>query len=119
MNVVIKKSKIQGKGAFAAKDFAKGEVVLRWRPKPLDAGDIKQISKKDLKYVVKIGNEYFLQQAPERYVNQSCDPNTFAKDECDIALRDIKAGEEITTDYGDSDFEKFICNCPRCKEIKL
>jgi len=34
-SVVVKKSKISGKGVFASRDFKKGEIVLRWRPKKI------------------------------------------------------------------------------------
>ena len=30
MDVIIKKSKIEGKGVFAARDFKKGEIVVKW-----------------------------------------------------------------------------------------
>jgi SET domain-containing protein len=119
MDVIIKKSKIQGKGVFAARDFTKGEIVLKWHPRSLNTDDVNQIPKKDLKYAAKIDGKYFLQQSPERYVNQSCEPNTFAKNKCDIALRDIKRGEEITTNYGEDGFGLFECNCgnEKCKNV--
>ncbi len=34
-DIVVKKSKIIGKGVFAIRDFKKGEVVLKWNPKPI------------------------------------------------------------------------------------
>lgn len=30
MDVIVKKSKIDGKGVFAARDFKKGEIVIKW-----------------------------------------------------------------------------------------
>ncbi|MFH0814584.1 MAG: SET domain-containing protein-lysine N-methyltransferase [Candidatus Falkowbacteria bacterium] len=33
--IIIKKSKIQGKGVFAARDFKKGDIVIKWRPKKI------------------------------------------------------------------------------------
>jgi len=51
-----------------------------------------------------------------RYINHSCDPNTFTRctDERAefYALRDIRRGEELTVDYGDSHHDgKLRCRC--------
>lgn len=57
-----------------------------------------------------------------RYINHSCEPNTFMR--CTprraefYALRDIRAGEELTVDYGDSHHDgKLPCRCgaARCR----
>jgi uncharacterized protein len=51
-----------------------------------------------------------------RYINHSCAPNTFmrrTKDRAEFyALRDIRAGEELTVDYEDSHHEgRLRCRC--------
>ncbi len=58
-------------------------------------------------------------QSPERFVNHSCDANTSVKNKCDIASRDIKKGEEITSDYSNQGVELFKCCCgsKNCKKI--
>jgi len=51
-------------------------------------------------------------QVPEKYVNHSCNANTRVGNQCDIAIRDIKKGEEITSDYGkEGSFISFKCEC--------
>ena len=54
-----------------------------------------------------------------RFMNHDCDANTLSPGFAfDIALRDIAAGEEITTDYGSLNLdEPFACACasPRCR----
>lgn len=50
-------------------------------------------------------------QPPERYVNHSCDPNTKAINNSDVAVRDIKIDEEITSDYTGSVSKSFQCRC--------
>jgi len=30
MNIIVKKSKIHGRGVFANKDFKKNEIVIKW-----------------------------------------------------------------------------------------
>jgi len=118
-DIVIKKSKISGKGVFAAKDFKKGEVVLHWHPKVLKKSELEKLSNKEQHYIEYSGKKIFLMQAPERFVNHSCDPNTKPKNNCDLAIRDIKKGEEITSKYSSKGLLSFRCNCKskKCKKI--
>ena len=113
--VVIKKSKIIGKGVFATKNFKKGDVVLVWKPKLLKEKEIRLLSKKEKTYLLQIGKDIFLQQPPERFVNRSCNPNTKPKNNCDIAIRNIKKGEEITSDYDLDKGEDCSCGDINCK----
>jgi SET domain-containing protein len=121
-DTIVKNSKIHGKGVYAAKDFKKGEIVLRWDlSNKLTKEQVEKLSKEDKKYVAYFNNEYILMQPPARYVNHSCDSNTYSKDFCDVAKRDIKNGEEITGDYSENESPgfKMKCNCrsKNCKEI--
>ncbi len=56
-----------------------------------------------------------------RFVNHSCDPNCLAGPlGCELAIRDIEAGEELTNDYanlGMQPDEGFPCLCgsPHCR----
>lgn len=111
--MIVKKSKINNKGVFADRKFKKGEVVLSWNPKALKASEAKKIPIGKRHYIYKsIDNGYFLMQSPEKYVNHSCDPNTETRNQCDVAIRDIKKGEEITSDYTKQGASaSFICMC--------
>ena len=113
-NIIVKKSNISGKGVFANKDFKKGEVVMRWqKSKEQSMDEVKKLPIEEQHYIYPSGkNMYILMQAPERYANHSCDANTIPDDNCDLALRDIKRGEELTSDY--TKYENkvgFRCNC--------
>jgi len=113
-DVTVKKSKIGGKGVFASRNFKKGEIVLEWGPKILKKSEVKKISDEKRHYLYQDdGKDYFLMQPPERYVNHSCNANTEVKNKCDVAIRDIKRGEEITSDYGNGGGSSvsFICKC--------
>ena len=119
MHVIVKNSKIDGKGVFVNKDFKKGEIVLKWNPIKLKKKEIKKYPKK---YIIVIDYEYFLMRAPERYVNHSFEPNaqTGIDNLCDRAIRKIKKGEEITVEYGEDDFSDSVkCNCgsKNCKGV--
>jgi SET domain-containing protein len=57
-----------------------------------------------------------------RYINHSCEPNTYMRRTATraefYALRDIRAGEELTVDYEDSHHEgRLRCRCgaARCR----
>ena len=111
-DIIVKKSKINEKGVFAARDFRKGEVVLKWDPKILEESEIENLKDSQKHYLYEVGkNKYFLMQPPEKFVNHSCEANTQVKNSCDIAIRDIKKGEEITSDYGKGGSVSFVCRC--------
>ena len=96
-DVIVKDSKIEGLGVFAARDFKKGKVVVKWDiSRKLSKEEAENLPEDEKKYVAFYGEKYVLQLPPARHVNHSCEANTFVKDFCDIAKRDIKKGEEIT-----------------------
>ncbi len=114
IGVITKKSKINKTGVFATKNFKKGEIVLKWDPKKiLTKEEVATLPRSEKHYVSNYkSDEYVLQNTPERYVNHSCNPNTEVIDNCDVAIRDIQKGEEITSDYSkDNDVIHFKCNC--------
>lgn len=111
-HIFIRKSKIHNFGIFANRDFKKSKVVLKWKPKILKKSEIEKLSIKGKHYVYQNGNDYFLMQYPEKYVNHSCEANTEVKNQGDVAVRDIKKGEEITSDYSkEGSFVSFKCKC--------
>lgn len=97
--VVIRSSPIHGKGLFACRAIKAGEVVTQWAPLILSGAQIKTLSEIEKKYISRRGGKVMLNQEPERYMNHSCAPNTKVLNFRDVALRDIAAGEEVTTDY--------------------
>jgi 3-methyladenine DNA glycosylase AlkD len=119
--IVIKDSKIHGKGVFANKNFKKGEVVIKWYPRKVSKEEINKLSTYEKKNIIYLDGEYLLMQEPENKINHSCKPNTKVKDFCDIAIKSIKKGEEITSDYTTNlpEGEILTCNCgsKSCREI--
>ena len=118
-DIEVKKSKIIGKGVFALRDFKKGEVVLKWNPKSITKAEAENLPSAEKNYVLHRGRKFYIMQDPERFVNYSCESNTFTKDFSDIASRDIKKGEEITTTHDEEDINAFECRCgsKKCKTI--
>jgi len=102
-NVAIKKSKIHEKGVFASRDFKKGDLILEIDDSNI-VTDPAKLTKKQHDYLDYLENgKIVLMKAPERYINHSCDPNTYIKTVDGVrkvfAMRDIWKGDEITFDY--------------------
>ena len=113
-DVVIRKSSIHSLGLFAVRDFRAGEIVLRWNLSLLIPKDELILFPEDeRKYTHPFdADRILIVQPPERYVNHSCDNNTEVRDFCDVAIKNIAAGEEITSDYSaDESGSKFNCTC--------
>ena len=117
----IKKSKIHGKGVFANRDFKKGETVLKWDlSNKIEKGEIAKLPENIRKNVYFYDGEFIVPTSPGKYLNHSCDANTFAENGCDIAKRDIKKGEEITIDMSNEIIigldMKCRCGSKNCKQ---
>jgi len=99
-DVVIGQGNLAGKGVFAARDFKKGEVVIRYSLKPLTEEEFVDLPESEKEFTHTHWGVTYLYSVPERYVNHSANPNTLPdlQNKCDVAIRDIKKGEEITTD---------------------
>jgi SET domain len=100
----VDRSPIHGIGVFARRDYSPGDVVL-WiddsrivdATHPLLPGEAAH----HCDYLA--GGRVVLLREPERYINSSCDPNTFVRTvvgrRCVVARKTVRAGEELTHDY--------------------
>ena len=111
--VIVKQSGIERKGLFALKNIKKGKIVVTWKPiKIISKRDFKKLSEDEQNHTTPAGNgKYIVMGIPERYVNHSCSPNTYANKKRDIALRNIKENEEITSDYSINGIDAWKMNC--------
>lgn len=116
--VAVRPSQIQGKGIYATTNIKKGEVVLEIDDSHV-VTDPSTLSKEQNEYDCDYlaGGKVILMQAPEKFINHSCDPSTYIKTVDSVrqvlAMHDIRTGEEITYDYsinGDNE-GTFLCHC--------
>lgn len=122
MDVEIRESPIHRSGVYALRAFSPGEIVLRWdTSRRVPVGRIGDYSSAAGVYLHPYdADSYFIVQAPECYVNHSCDNNTEVRAFMDVAIRPIAAGEEITSDYEtDGAGLSFTCTCgaPNCRHV--
>lgn len=117
-----------GYGIFASKFIPRGTVV--WTNCKMDRlYTLKEIENLPSQYwevvhkyaYVNAEGYFVLCWDNGRYENHSCEPNTLMLNQhCDIAIRDIHPGEEITCDYGSLNLYydlKCFCKSAQCREI--
>jgi uncharacterized protein len=129
--ILLRGSKIHGRGIYAACDIPKGTKVIEY------VGDIVTKKESDLRadvqiemartngdgfvYIFELNKKYDIDGNVDwniaRWINHSCSPNceTIGDDEriWITSIRDVKKGEELSYDYG-YDFENWAdhpCNC--------
>lgn len=135
--IVVKESGIHNKGVFAKKEISKGTKIIEYVGNKITKAQSQKIaetqfdrSQKDASegsvYIFELNKKQDIDGNvswnPAKYINHSCSPN------CEveiirghiwiIALRDIKAGEELSYNYGydSEDFLEHPCRCgsPNC-----
>ena len=118
----VVQSGIHGYGVVATGGFAAGDVLAEidgvlWNSADEDRDDT---------YSLWMGGDWLLDMVDQtRFINHSCEPNAEIEGEIVdggfwarvVALRPIRAGEEITYDYGfEADIaEPCHCGAPSCR----
>lgn len=135
---VIRRSKIQGKGAYATRPIRKGERIIEyvgeritWAESDRRYDDTK--TKRHHTFLFAVNKKIVIDAAvggnDARFINHSCDPNCEAIGEKSRifieALRAIEPGEELTYDYSyereknttEEDEKLYVCHCgsPKCR----
>ena len=124
----VRESKIHGRGLFATADIAKNEIVAVKGGHIADGKVLREKITPVLGPVeIQIDDDLFIAPVTEEqrelsmlYSNHSCDPNLGMRGEITfVAMRDIRAGEELTHDWAmtDDDHYSIECNCstPHCR----
>ena|SRR3989344_3811348 len=113
-DIEVRKSRIQGRGVFALRDFKPGETVLVWDTSfALTDDEYARLPDDQKQYATRYRGGWILMQEPMRYLNHSCEANTVSDDGKDVATRPIRAGDEISSDYRSEmkAGERMKCRC--------
>jgi SET domain-containing protein len=112
----VVRSSIDGYGVIATRDFAEGEIIAEVEGVLWREGDPV-----DDRYSLLMGEGYFLDMVDQtRWINHSCDPNAEVEVGLTgergpwahiIAIRPIRAGEEINYDYAFAAEVAEPCRC--------
>jgi len=126
----VRESKIHGRGLFATADIAKDEIVAVKGGHIVDRKTLREKIRPQLGPVeIQIDDNLFIAPVTDEecelsmlYSNHSCDPNLGVRGEIIfVAMRDIRAGEELTHDWAMTDdddyFEECKCSAPNCRKI--
>jgi len=126
----VRESKIHGRGLFAIADIAKNEIVAVKGGHIVDRKSLREKITPLLGPVeIQIGDDLFIAPVTEEerelsmlYSNHSCAPNLGVRGEITfVAMRDLRAGEELTHDWAMTDDDDYSveCNCgvPDCRKI--
>jgi uncharacterized protein len=122
----VRPSRIHGTGVFARAGIPEGTKILEYVGERLDKEESLRRRQAGNFFVFTVTEEFDIDGAvdwnPARFINHSCAPNCEAQEEEEhiwiIALRDIRAGEELSFNYGYDlqDYEEHPCRCgaPQC-----
>ena len=126
--VIRRAQKGAGLALFTNVPFKKGDTVIEYIGKRIPTPEANELT---TRYLFEVDDDWTIDGSTQsniaRYINHSCVPNAeseIIKGRVYIqAIKNIKAGEEITYDYGDEYFNEFIkpagCLCPKCLKNSL
>ena len=119
--VCFHESVIHGTGGFAKMDIAAGTRVIEYIGEKIAKAESLRRCESANEYIFSFGDKADLDGNvpwnPARFLNHSCDPNCEAEPDDGrlwiVARRGIRAGEEITFNYGYDleDYRKHPCHC--------
>ncbi len=127
--VVVKASRIHGRGLFAREPIAKGEIVCIKGGHVLDRRQVGELPAGLGPAEIQVAEDLFIGpvSADERegsmiFSNHSCDPNIGVQGQIVfVAMRDVAAGEELTHDWAMTDDDSYempcACGAAACRGV--
>ena len=126
---VVADSPIHGRGLFAREPIAAGEIVAIKGGWVLDTATLVEVEKTVGPAEIPVADGFAIGPRAESeregamlFTNHSCAPNIGVQGQIVfVAMRDIRAGEELTHDWAttDDDDYEIACNCgaSACREV--
>jgi SET domain-containing protein len=115
-----------GLGLFAIKPIKKGAFIVRYSGRVIPNEEAERREARGARYMYELNNKFTLDGSSRRnvgrYANHSCRPNAetvlYRRQVRIKAMRNIKAGDEITYHYGRDYYDSYIgkarCKCVTC-----
>ena len=108
VRVWVGRSRIAGQGLFTAQDIKKDTRIIQYVGERINKAESAKRLNQGNVYIFTFSDQYDIDgkvlRNTARYINHSCDPNCEAeitrRSIWIVALRDIKAGEELSYNYG-------------------
>jgi len=120
-------SEIAGRGLMAVQPIARDEIVAIKGGHLVGTATLDALPERLQNSQIQVADGFYLVALDEAeyepvmlFINHSCEPNVgFAGNIVLVAMRDVAAGEELTTDYAlfDDADDPMACNCgtPSCR----
>jgi uncharacterized protein len=124
----VRPSRIAGRGLFAAAPLARGEVVCVKGGHLVDRATLERHRAVVNDAELQVADDLFLAplsadefEGVMMFLNHSCEPNVgLGGNVVLVAMRNVAAGEELTTDYAlfDDHDDAMACTCgtPSCRQ---
>lgn len=121
--ITFRRSHIHGTGGFARRDIPAGTRLIQYVGEKITKAESLRRCEAENPYIFTLDDEQDLdgsvESNPARFINHSCAPNceTELDEEAGevwiLALRDLKAGEELTFNYGYdlTEYREHPCQC--------
>lgn len=116
---IVKVSPKGGKGFFAIEDITKGEVVAIKNGHIVGTEEAIRLDKEIGDFSLQISDEFYICPKTKEeiediviFINHSCNPNVGMDGQVSyVAMRDIKAGEELCLDYAMATTNEYKLEC--------
>jgi len=127
--LLIRRSSIQGKGLFAGQPIRARKKLGEFTGEGISVREARRRSREAKRIaIVEISATRAIDGSigggPFQFINHSCNPNVFIRIAYNraefYAKRNIRVGEELTCDYGDSHHDgRLACRCgsAKCKKF--
>ncbi len=123
-HLFIDESKVAGKGLFTSKDIKEGEVAFVMKGPKIKYHPNNKEEACELPNIVGLSEDLYIDPiSPYVYINHNCEPNLAVSDDgvSYVAIRNIKAGEELNFDYSISEYSDWemdcACGASKCRKV--
>ena len=126
--VEVRDSPTEGRGCFATADIEKGEFIGIKAGHFVGLEEVQRLERDVGDFALQIADEWYVMprnceevEETVMFMNHSCDANVgFQGDVVYIAMKDIRAGDELFNDYGTFRGDYYVlegcrCGSPHCR----